>query len=139
MMEAKIIWNGVMQFTGSADSGFSIPLDASPDHGGQNGGFQPLELLLVGLAGCTGMDVISILQKKKANVTAFEVRVNAERAEEHPKVFTRLLVEYVVTGKDIKLEDVERSVQLSETKYCPAEAMLRKVAIIESKITIIQE
>lgn len=138
-MEAKIIWNGVMQFTGSADSGFSIPLDASPDHGGQNGGFQPLELLLVGLAGCTGMDVISILQKKKANVTAFEVRVNAERAEEHPKVFTRLLVEYIVTGKDIKLEDVERSVQLSETKYCPAEAMLRKVATIESKITIIQE
>jgi len=138
-MEAKIIWNGAMQFTGSADSGFSIPLDASPDHGGQNGGFQPLELLLVGLAGCTGMDVISILQKKKANVTAFEVRVTAERAEEHPRVFTRLLVEYVVTGKDIKLEDVERSVQLSETKYCPAEAMLRKAAIIDSKITIIQE
>jgi len=138
-MEAKIFWNGVMQFTGSADSGFSIPLDASPDHGGQNGGFQPLELLLVGLAGCTGMDVISILQKKKANVTAFEVRVSAKRAEEHPRVFTRLLVEYVVTGKDIKLEDVERSVQLSETKYCPAEAMLRKTAIIDSKITIIQE
>jgi len=138
-MEAKIIWNGAMQFTGNADSGFRIPLDASPDHGGQNGGFQPLELLLVGLAGCTGMDVISILQKKKANVTAFEVRVTAERAEEHPRVFTRLLVEYVVTGKDIKLEDVERSVQLSETKYCPAEAMLRKAAIIDSKITIIQE
>jgi putative redox protein len=85
------------------------------------------------------MDVISILQKKKANVSAFEVRVTAERAEEHPRVFTRLLVEYVVTGKDIKLEDVERSVQLSETKYCPAEAMLRKAAIIDSKITIIQE
>lgn len=138
-MEAKITWNGAMQFTGSADSGFQIPLDASPDHGGQNGGFQPLELLLVGLVGCTGMDVISILQKKKANVSAFEVRVTAERAEEHPRVFTHLHVEYIVTGKDIKLEDVERSVQLSETKYCPAEAMLRKAATIDSKITIIQE
>jgi putative redox protein len=138
-MEAKITWNGAMQFTGSADSGFNIPLDASNGHGGQNGGFQPLELFLVGLAGCTGMDVISILQKKKANVSAFEVRVTAERAEEHPKVFTRLQVEYIVTGKEIKLEDVERSVQLSETKYCPAEAMLRKAAAIESKITIIQE
>ncbi len=138
-MEAKITWNGAMQFTGSADSGFTVPLDASLNHGGQDGGFQPMELLLVGLVGCTGMDVISILLKKKANVKAFEVRVSAERAEEHPKVFTRLLVEYVVTGKDIKLEDVERSVQLSETKYCPAEAMLRKTAVIESKITIIPD
>jgi putative redox protein len=136
-MDATVVWSQGLSFTGSAAiSGFSLPLGADPKVGGANEGFQPLELLLVGLAGCTGMDVISILQKKRKEVTGFEVRAHAEQAIEHPRVFTRILIEYVLTGKDLDRESVERAVGLSETKYCPAQAMLRKAAPIEMRITI---
>ena len=136
-MDAKVVWNGKLNFVGSADgSGWSVPVQSSePEGDGQ--GFRPMELLAVGLAGCTAMDVISILEKKRQQVTAFEVRVHADRADEHPKVFTHMVVEYVVTGKDIDPAAVARAVELSETKYCSAQAMLRKAAPIESKITIL--
>ncbi len=111
----------------------------TPRQADANDGFRPLELLAVGLAGCTGMDVISILGKKRQPVKAFEVRVHAEQADEHPRVFTKVLIEYVVTGTGVEREAVERAVSLSETKYCPAQAMLRKAAPIESKITIVEE
>lgn len=138
-MDAKATWHKGLTFTGSAaGSGFSVPLGADPTVGGQNDGFRPLELLAVGLAGCTGMDVISILEKKRQQVTAFEVRVHADQADEHPRAFTKVLVEYVVTGKGVAREAVERAVSLSETKYCSAQAMLRKAAPIESKITIVE-
>jgi len=138
-MDAKATWHKGLTFTGSASgSGFSVPLGADARVGGQNDGFRPLELLAVGLAGCTGMDVISILEKKRQQVTAFEVRVHADLADEHPHVFTRVLVEYVVTGKGVEREAVERAVSLSETKYCSAQAMLRKATPIESKITIVE-
>lgn len=138
-MDAKVIWHKGLSFTGSAaGSGFSVPLGADPKVGGQNDGFRPLELLAVGLAGCTGMDVVSILEKKRQQVTAFEVRVHADQADEHPHVFTKVQIEYVVTGKGVEREAVERAVSLSETKYCSAQAMLRKAAPIESKITIVE-
>jgi putative redox protein len=135
-MDAKVIWKDRMSFIGSAESGFSIPLGSSPDVGGDNDGFRPMELLAVGLAGCTAMDVISILQKKKQEVTSFEVQVHADRAEEHPHVFTRFVIEYILGGRNIERVAAERAVQLSSEKYCPAQAMFRKVAPIELKITI---
>jgi putative redox protein len=136
-MDAKVVWSKGLSFTGSAEvSGFSLPLGADPEVGGQNNGFRPLELLLVGLAGCTGMDVISILAKKRQEVTAFEVRAHAEQAGDHPRVFTRITIEYLLTGRNIDRASVERAVELSETTYCPAQAMLRKAAGIEMKITI---
>ena len=125
-----------MSFTGSAESGFSIPLGTSPDVGGDNDGFRPMELLAIGLAGCTAMDVISIMQKKKQEVTSFEVQVHADRAEDHPHVFTRIVIEYILGGRNIERVAAERAVQLSAEKYCPAQAMFSKVAPIELKITI---
>ena len=137
-MEAKVTWKGRMSFDGSAESGFIVPLGTVPEVGGDDDGFRPLELFAVGLAGCTGMDVISILKKKKQQVNAFEVKVNVERAETHPKVFTKVDLEYVVTGAQIDLKAVERAVKLSEERYCPAQAMLNKVVEIKSMITILE-
>lgn len=125
-----------MSFIGSAESGFSIPLGTSPDVGGDNDGFRPMELLAVGLAGCTAMDVISIMQKKKQEVTSFEVQVHADRAEDHPHMFTRIVIEYILSGRKIERVAAERAVQLSAEKYCPAQAMFSKVVPIELKITI---
>ena len=138
-MDAKVIWKGRMTFTGEAESGYTIPLGTDPAVGGDNDGLRPLELLAIGLAGCTAMDVISILQKKRQDVTDFEVKVHAERAAEHPKVFTHILVEYLITGREVEPAAVERAIELSETKYCPAQAMLAKACTIEHKYTLIEE
>ena len=138
-MDAKVTWSNRLTFEGTADSGFSIPLGTSPDVGGDDDGIRPMELIALGLAGCTGMDVISILLKKRQDVTAFEVRVHAERAEEHPKVFTSVNIEYLVTGRGIDPAAVERAIELSETKYCPAQAMFGKLMPIELSYTIEDE
>jgi putative redox protein len=136
-MDAKVVWNQNMSFSGSSDSGFSLNLDTKVEQGGGGDGFSPLELLLVGLAGCTAMDVISILQKKRQDVTGFEVRAHAERAVDHPRVFTSVVIDYLVSGTDIDRAAVERAVELSETKYCPAQAMLGNSVPIEHRITIL--
>jgi putative redox protein len=138
-MDATVSWNQRMSFTGISDSGFSIPLGTGPELGGDNDAARPMELFLIGLGGCTGMDVMSILRKKKQQVTSFDVRIHADRASEHPKVFTAIEVEFVVGGKDIEWEAVERAVQLSAEKYCPAQAMLSQVAPITTRITILPE
>lgn len=136
-MDAQVIWKNRMSFEGTSDSGFKVPLGTAPEIGGDDDGFRPLELLAVGLAGCTAMDVISILTKKRQEVTSFEVKVHADSQEAHPKVFTHLTIEYIVGGKEISREAVERAVQLSAEKYCPAQAMFAKVAPIDLKITIL--
>ena len=135
-MDAKVVWKQKMSFEGTSDSGFRVPLGTVQALGGDDDGFRPLELLAIGLAGCTAMDVISILNKKKQDVRDFEVKVHAERAEEHPKVFTHLTIEYVVSGQNIDRSAVERAVELSETKYCPAQAMFKKITPIDLVITI---
>jgi putative redox protein len=135
-MKSKVIWKGGMAFTGSADSGYLIPLDSSKAVGGRDLGLRPLQLFAIGLVGCTGMDVISILQKKKVDVIDFEVSAEIERAEQHPKIFTKILLIYKVSGKNIDRKDVERAVDLSENKYCPAQAMLKETAEISHKIII---
>jgi putative redox protein len=137
-MDAKVVWKSGLAFEGSSDSGHIVPLDGFAAVGGEGKGFRPMELMAVSLAGCTAMDVISILQKMKQDVTKFEVKVKADRAEEHPKVFTNIVLEYVVTGKNIDREAVEKAVNLSETRYCSSQAMLRKAVPIQSTITIIE-
>ncbi len=138
-MHAKAVWNGDMAFTGVNDEGFLLPMDSKKITGGHDMGFRPLQLMAIGLAGCTAMDVISILKKKHQEVTEFEVNAEIERASEHPKVFTKIILEYKVTGRNIDPQAVERAVELSETTYCGAQAMLRKTAEITHTITIVQE
>jgi putative redox protein len=129
-----------MAFTGTADDdGFVLPLDAKKEVGGHGMGFRPLQLFAIGLAGCTAMDVISILKKKRQEVTEFEVSTAIERADEHPKVFTKIVLEYRLKGKDLDRNAVERAVDLSETRYCSAQAMLAKVAEITHKIIVEEE
>ncbi len=123
-MQASVTWDHGLTFRGTAETGFSVPLGAEESVGGDEDGFRPLELMLVSLAGCTAMDVISILTKKRQEVTGFEVRVDAERAEAHPRVFTAITVTYTVRGRNIDPAAVARAIELSETRYCPAQAML---------------
>lgn len=132
---AKVIWKGELRFEGSTNSGFTLPLDTSLASGGGTG-FSPMELLLVGLAGCTAMDVISILKKKRQNVTGLEVAVQGERANEEPRVYTHISVAYIVSGQGVERAAVERAVELSEAKYCSVEAMLGKTAKIEHQIIL---
>jgi putative redox protein len=125
-MDAKVTWQHDLSFTGSAESGFTLPLGAEPAVGGANDGFRPLELMAVSLAGCTAMDVISILRKKQQAVTSFEVSVHAERADEYPRVFTRAIITYQVAGHSVDEAALVRAIELSATKYCPAQSMLSK-------------
>ena len=136
-MDAKVTWSHGLAFEGTASSGYNLRL-GSAEESGEDGGFRPMELLLVGLAGCTGMDVISILEKKRQAVSSFEVKVHADRAAEHPKVFTQIEVEYIVTGKNLEQAAVDRAVDLSVTKYCSAMAMLSKAAEVTHKITVLE-
>lgn len=113
-------------FAGKTNSNHWITLDGPEDFGGSNAGISPKELLLLSLAGCTSSDVIMILQKKRVKLDDFELNISAEMTEEHPKVFTRIDLEYVFYGKDIKVKDVERAIELSQTTYCGVTAMLEK-------------
>lgn len=118
------------------DTGNTFLLDSSLSVGGKNRGARPLQLLLIGLAGCTAMDVLSILQRKREPVEDLQVRVSGEQAESHPRVFTSLHIEYIVTG-NISEKAVERAILLSENTYCPAQAMLRAGTPITSSYRII--
>lgn len=123
-MKATVHWKESMTFTGMPDSGFPVQMDAEASLGGTNNGVRPMEMIALGLAGCTAMDVISILQKKRQQVTRLEVKVDAPRSADYPKVFTHALITYVVTGKNMDESAVLRSIELSATKYCPAQFML---------------
>ena len=128
MIEAKIKYAGGMLFSARTDSGHEVLMDADPQFGGADKGPRPMELLLAGLGGCTAMDVISILKKKKQEVTGLEIKVKGERAEEHPKKYTAIEVEFLVKGKGISPEAVKRAVQLSMDKYCSAKATIESGA-----------
>lgn len=123
-MKAAVQWKENMTFVGTPDSGFTVQMDSDVGFGGTNSGIRPMEMIALGLAGCTAMDVLSILQKKRQQVTQFEVRVVAPRSPEYPKVFTSARITYIVTGKDIQEAAVLRSIELTATKYCPAQFML---------------
>ena len=138
-MQAKVNWQDGLSFIGTTNSGFEIHLDAKKEVGGQGTGFVPMELMAVSLAGCTAMDVISILQKKQQDVIDFEVRVDAPRAKAHPKVFTSATIDYLVTGHNVDEKAVIRAIQLTSERYCPAQAMLGKVFPIDLHYQIFEE
>lgn len=126
-MKATVEWKENMVFTGMPDSGIPVQMDSHDGFGGTNSGVRPMEMVALGLAGCTAMDVLSILKKKHQDVTAFEVRVDAPRATDHPQVFTSAIIQYVVTGRGVAESAVLRSIELSFTKYCPVQKMLEHV------------
>jgi len=128
-MDATLRWEHGMRFAGvAAESGGTITMDARPEHGGTGQGPSPMETLLLALAGCTGMDVVSVLGKMRAPLAGLEIRVSGDRREEHPRIFTRIRLEYIFRGTDLKPEQAGRAVELSQEKYCSVSAMLRASA-----------
>jgi len=129
-VQARIKWLDHMSFVGESGSGHSVVLDGSPEHGGRNLGVRPMEMLLIGLGGCTAFDVVLMLQKSRQNVVDVEVNLDAERSEDIPHVFTHIKAHFKVWGKALSSKHVERAVNLSADKYCSATKMLEKSAEI---------
>ncbi|MBC8413168.1 MAG: OsmC family protein [Nitrospira sp.] len=138
-MQSRIKLVENMQFVGTADSGHAVVMDAPSSVGGTNAGSKPSELLLMALGGCSGMDVISILRKKKQDVTGFEIKVGGEPGEGHPKGFTEMHIEYIITGRNIDEEAVKRAIELSLQKYCLVGLTLGKGVKITDSYRIVRE
>ncbi len=136
-MFINMSWKGKLAFEAETESGHRFMLDAKPKVGGEDKGPRPMEVLLISLAGCTGMDVASILAKKRVNLQSMTVKVNAEQAPQHPKYFTKIDVEFNFEGKDIKEEDVKRAIELSKDKYCSVSVMLKDKAEISYRWNIV--
>ncbi len=136
-MEARVAWAGAMRFVGQADSGHAVVMDTTDKVGGQDSAARPSELLLLGLAGCTGMDVVSILRKKRQRVTGLEVVVRADQAESHPRRFLGFTVEYRISGTGVDPEAVRRAIELSEASYCSVGTTLKAGAPVTSTFTIL--
>lgn len=124
-------------FLGKSDSNHWVTMDGPENFGGSDAGTRPKELLLIALGGCTGSDVVTILQKKKVKLDDFEINITADVAEEHPQVFTKINVEFVFYGKDIQEKDVERAIELSQTKYCSVTHMFNKAAEVTHSYKIV--
>lgn len=135
-MRARVKWIEGVAWMAEADSGHGLIIDGSPAIGGRNLGPRPMELVLAGLGGCTAMDVIEILRKQRQDVTDCVIEVDAERAETVPKVFTRIQLHYIVTGRGLKPAAVERAVKLSAEKYCSVSAMLQSTASIDHSFEV---
>lgn len=127
-MKARVKWVEQVTFLGESGSGHSIVMDGAPEAGGRNLGPRPMELLLLGAGGCTSFDVIAILKKKRQEVSDCYVEIEAERAEEIPKIFTKIHMHFVVTGKNLSEDAVKRAIELSAEKYCSASIMLGQMA-----------
>lgn len=136
LVSANLLDLGGMSFEAHTPSGHRLTLDASAEHGGVGHGPSPMEVLLVALAGCTGMDVISLLRKMRQTVTSYEVRVSGTAADEHPRIYTSVDVEHVVTGLALDPSKVERAVELSATRYCPVSATLSGVGTVHHRATV---
>lgn len=138
-MKATVQWKENMTFIGMPPSGFPVEMDSDPGYGGTNSGVRPMELIALGLAGCGAMDVLSVLQKKRQKVTGFEIRLDAPRSPEYPKVFTNAVLTYVVIGSNVDEAAVVRSIELAATKYCPAQIMLAQAFPLELRYEIYEE
>jgi putative redox protein len=139
MKTAQAEYRGGMRFDISAGSGHSLTVDVSEADGGLNTGFSPMELPLVALLGCIGMDVVSILRKKRHQVTGYAMSARGVRAETHPKVFTQITVEHTFTGHGVTQEAVDRALELASTRYCSVSAMLGKTAEIVHTTRIVED
>lgn len=135
-MDITVKWNQKMQFIATGDSGHDVVMDAKPDVGGEDKGSRPTEVLVMAAGGCSGMDVISILQKMKQNVFAFEIKIKADKATDHPHVITAMELNYIVTGHNIDPNAVEKAAKLSFDKYCGVINTLKPTVKITYKTTI---
>lgn len=137
-MKARIKWVEGMAFLGESGSGHAVVMDGPPEAGGRNLGVRPMEMLLLGMGGCTTFDVVHILKKGRQDVRDCEVFLEADRAETDPKVFTRIHVHFVVKGRGLKPEAVQRAIELSAERYCSASIMLGKTAEITHDYEIVE-
>ena len=136
--EANVRWAGRMTFIGKAGTNHLVPMDTTAEFEGDGSATKPLELLLIALGGCTGMDVVPLFKKMRQDVTAVELNITAERSEEHPRVYTRIDLEYVVTGKALEEEKVKRAIELSQEKYCSVSAILKKSCPVNYAVRLVQ-
>jgi putative redox protein len=140
-MECKVSWMGAqgMSFVAETGSGHIVAMDGAPEGGGHNLAPRPMEMVLLGTGGCTAYDVVLILKRSRQDVRGCTVRLEAERATEDPKVFTRITFHFTVTGRNLKRETIERAIQLSHDKYCSASIMLAKSAEMHHTLEIIED
>lgn len=138
-MKATIKWLDEVCFVGESESGHCVVMDGPPENGGRNVGIRPMEMVLIGLGGCTSFDVIAILKKSKQEVFGCVTEIQAERADTYPKVFTKINIHFVVTGKNLSETIVKRAVDLSAEKYCSASIMLQKGSVEITHSFVIKE
>ena len=137
-MNISVKWIDGMLMVGKSDSGHAIVMDGPPEIGGGNLGVRPMEMLLLGMAGCTMIDVVSTLNKMREDVVDCQTQVSADRAEEYPKVFTNIHVHFILRGKQLNPSKVDKAIKLSAEKYCSASIMIGKTAIITHDYEIIE-
>lgn len=136
-MKTRITWNGNVSFLAESGSGHTVLMDGAPEAGGQNLGPRPMEMLLMGLGGCSSFDVVLILKKSRQDITGCVAEIEAERAATDPKVFTRIHLHFIVTGHNLNPQQVARAIHLSAEKYCSASVMLRSTAEITHDFEIV--
>ncbi len=136
-METQLKWAGDAVFIGKASSGHTVVMDGPAEGGGKNLGPRPMEMLILGMGACSAYDVVSILKKSRQEITDCEIKITSQRADSEPKVFTDIQLHFIVSGKDIKEKQVERSIKLSAEKYCSASIMLGMTANITHDFEII--
>ena len=139
MPGAKVTFVDGLQFVGEAESGHAIVMDGNAEVGGKNTGLRPTELLLIGLGGCSGMDIVSILKKKKQDLRGLEINVTGQKAENYPKKFTDMNIEFLVKGRNLSEDAVKRAVDLSMDKYCSVKATIEGSAKVTWSYRIVEE
>ena len=137
-MNISVNWVDGLLMVGKSDSGHTITMDGPPESGGENLGVRPMEMLLLGVAGCTMIDVVTTLKKMRQDLSHLETKINAERATDHPKVFTDIHIQFVVKGKDLDQKKVDKAITLSAEKYCSASIMLGETATITHDFEVIE-
>lgn len=135
-MATKVTWKGDMSFEGETETNHKILMDLPEELGGKNQGAKPIELILVGLGACTGVDLVNILKKTRENLESLEIVVQSEKGETHPKVYKKIEIEYKLKGKNLKEENIKKAIELSLGKYCSVKAMLEKTAEISYRYGI---
>lgn len=138
-MKAKIKWTDGVSFEGSTGSGHTVIMDGAPEAGGQNKGARPMELVLIGMGGCTAFDVMHILRKSRQKITDCVAEIEASRADTDPKVFTNIHIHFIVTGRNLDAKKVQHAIELSATKYCSASIMLGKTARITHDFALVEK
>jgi len=137
-MNISVKWIDGMLMVGKSDSGHAVVMDGPPEIGGENLGVRPMEMLLLGMTGCTMIDVVSTLKKMREDVVDCQTQVSADRSEEYPKVFTNINVHFILKGKQLNPSKVDKAIKLSAEKYCSASIMIGKTAVITHDFEIIE-